>query len=105
MIEILFLGWFVRKLSAMAKAKGRSGGWGGLGALFWIGGEVLGLLIGSAAGGGGGAYAMALLCAAVGAGVAYAIVNSLSAAEYAMSGGDDAPNPHYDPKNPYSPPR
>jgi hypothetical protein len=28
MLEILFLSWFVRKLAAIAKAKGRSGGWG-----------------------------------------------------------------------------
>jgi len=105
MIEVLFLVWFVRKLSAMARAKGRSGGWGGLGALFWIGGEVIGFIIGGVAGSGGAAYGLALLCAAAGAGVAYAIVNSLGAADHAMDGGEDSGNPHYDPKNPYSPPR
>jgi hypothetical protein len=105
MLEILFLVWFVRKLSAMAKAKGRNGSWGGLGALFWIGGEIIGFIIGGMTSSGAGAYGLALLCAGVGAGIAYAIVNSLGPSEYAMAGGEDTGNPHYDPKNPYSPPR
>jgi hypothetical protein len=107
MLEILFLVWFVRKLSSIAKAKGRGGGWGALGALFWIGGEIIGFIVGASVSAGGGAYGLALLFAAVGAVVAYVIVNSLGPSEFAMAagGGDDTGNPHYDPKNPYSPPR
>jgi hypothetical protein len=77
MLEILFLIWFCRKLSTMAKSKGRSAGWGGLGAAFWIGGEFLGFIIGAVADAGAGAYVLALALAALGAGAAYAIVNSL----------------------------
>jgi hypothetical protein len=105
MLEILFLMWFVRKLAALAKDKGRSGSWGGLGALFWIGGEVMGMIGGQIAGAGAGAYLIALLCAGAGAGAAYAIVSSLGSVASGYEMGGDKVNPHYDPSNPYSPPR
>ncbi len=110
MLEILFLVWFVRKLAAMAKSKGRSGGWGALGAAFWIGGEFFGIIAGTAADAGMAAYGLALLCAGVGAGVAYAIVKSLGPSEMAAASYDPAspagmPAGPYDLRNPYSPPR
>ncbi|HEY8076131.1 MAG TPA: hypothetical protein VIF62_18525 [Labilithrix sp.] len=111
MLEILFLVWFCRKLSSIAKAKGRSGGWGGLGALFWIGGEIIGFIIGAVADAGPGGYVLALLCAAVGAGIAYAIVKSIGAGkawdDYGMPATASpayAPPP-FDPANPYNAPR
>ena len=111
MLEILFLVWFCRKLASMAKEKGRSGGWGGLGALFWIGGEVVGFVIGGVAQAGMGGYLLALVCAGIGAGVAYAIVSSLRSEksrydlpfETAMAPRVAAAP--IDPSNPYSPPR
>jgi hypothetical protein len=113
MLEILILMRFVRRLSAIAKEKGRSGGWGGLGALFWFGGEILGFAIGFAATDdlGGGAYVIALLCAALGAGAAYAIVKNLKP----LDGRDTIPPASNDAvvatgepvdlANPYAPPR
>jgi hypothetical protein len=74
--------------------------------LFWVGGELFGIVIGGVAEAGAGSYVLGLVCAGIGAGIAYAIVNSLGQSELASfaAGGDDA-NPHYDPSNPYSPPR
>src|SRR5262245_3503153 len=108
MLEILFLMWFVRKLSAIARSKGRSGGWGGLGAAFWIGGELLGFLVGASADAGAGAYLVALVFAGIGAGVAYAIVSSLgqeAVVGMADSDGGRVYEPPEDPNNPYNPPR
>jgi hypothetical protein len=116
MLEILFLVWFVRRLAAIAKAKGRTGGWGGLGAAFWIGGEFAGFIAGSLADAGAAAYLVALVCAGVGAAVAYLIVKSLPAASapweaagsYApvAAGGPVPPSAGpQDLSNPYSPPR
>jgi hypothetical protein len=110
MLEILFLIWFVRKLSAIAKSKGRSGGWGGLGVAFWVGGEFLGYIAGSMADAGVGAYGIALLCAGVGAVVAYFIVRSLGSTEmveprYGSALPVGAPAGPYDLSNPYTPPR
>lgn len=76
MLEILFLIWFCKKLAGMARAKNRSGSWGALGALGWVGGEVGGLVIGFNATHSdfGAAYVYALFGAVAGAIVAYAIV-------------------------------
>jgi hypothetical protein len=105
-LEIIFLIWFVRKLSGIATEKGRSGGWGGLGALFWIGGEILGGGIGFALEAGPAAYLLALMFAAGGAVAAYAVVRSLGPGGFVLAAsGGEAVNPHYDPSNPYSPPR
>ncbi len=105
MLEILFLSWFARKLAAIAKGKGRSGRWGGLGVLFWITGEISGFVIGLASDvGEGGAYLLAIVLAGLGALIAYLIVNSIGSSELApvssMGGGWS----HHDPSNPYSPP-
>ena len=95
MIEILVVIGLVSKLSKMAKAKGRSGLWGGLGPLFWFGGEFMGACCGGVGiGMTGNAYYMtggekaiiyilALICAGIGAGLAFAIVHFLPADENA----------------------
>ena len=112
MLEILFLVRFCRHLSKLARAKGRSGGWGGLGAGFWLGGEIMGFIVGTAADMGAGAYLVALLFAAVGATAAYFVVKSLKDERAplempmtAMAGAPTAPAAPPDLSNPYAPPR
>jgi hypothetical protein len=75
-LEILFLIWFCKKLAGIARAKNRSGNWGALGALGWVGGEIGGLALGFSANSGdfGVAYLYALLGAVGGALAAYVIV-------------------------------
>ena len=106
MIEILILVNLTRKLSGIAEQKGRSKSWGLLFALMWIVGEIIGFIIGFGLGMEMGAYGLALACAVVGGTIAWFLVKSLApggmVAAYAESG---AQNPHYDPKNPWSPPR
>ena len=46
MLEIIIWIQLARSLSKTAKEKGRSGGWGALGPLCWLGGEVMGGLVG-----------------------------------------------------------
>ena len=78
MLEIAFLVWFCKKLASMAREKNRNGIWGGLGALFWIGGEILGFMTGGTrAVTDMGAYGYAILGAIVGAVLAYVIVKAL----------------------------
>ena len=112
MLEIIFLVRFVRHLSRLAKSKGRSGGWGGLGVALWFGGEIAGIIVGGMADLGAGAYLVALLFAAVGAAAAHFIVKALSPADgmLALAGsvpGDGAFVPQGPPdlSNPYAPPR
>jgi hypothetical protein len=108
MIEILVLMNLCRKLSAMAAEKGRSRGWGALGALAWFGGEVIGFLIGVALDLGAGAYVVALVCAAIAMTIVWYSVKGMQpggmVAAYAST-GSSIENPNYDPKNPFSPPR
>jgi hypothetical protein len=81
MLEILFLVWFCKKLASIATAKNRSGSWGALGALGWIGGEILGFVLGSDALDRGGdlfdVYPMMLGCAGAGAVLAWIVVSTL----------------------------
>lgn len=78
MLEILFLIWFCKKLASMATAKHRSSGWGALGAIGWVGGEVGGFIVAIKSGAEGmGAYGYGLIGALVGAVVAYLVVSSL----------------------------
>jgi hypothetical protein len=114
MLEILFLVWFVRRLAKIAREKGRGGGWGGLGAAGWFGGEITGFIVGTAADAGAGAYLIALLCAGLGATVAYFIVKSLRPADGMMmdypmmappAGQPFIPQGAPDLNNPYAPPR
>lgn len=105
MLEIAFLVWFCRKLASIAKGKGRSGSWGALGALLWIGGEITGFVVGTLGDLEAGSYLVALLFAGLGAVIAYVIVSALKSetARYDLGVGGYAP-PH-DPSNPYAPPR
>jgi hypothetical protein len=110
MLEILFLIKFTRHLAKMARERGRSGGWGGLGVAFWIGGELLGFIVGSMADAGAGAYLVALLFAAFGATAAYFIVKSLGpqGEPQPLPVGAGGPLPPLGPpdlENPYAPPR
>jgi hypothetical protein len=112
MLEIFFLVRFARHLSKLAKAKGRSGGWAGLGVAMWFGGEVLGLIVGAAGDAGAAAYLLALVFAALGATAAYFIVKSLRPAEgMLLDPADRSPLPGVfvpttpDLANPYAPPR
>jgi len=77
MLEIFLLIFISRKLSAIATEKGRGKGWGALGVGFWILGELMGIVVGSAMNLGAGAYGLALLFAGIGAGVAFAVVKGL----------------------------
>jgi len=64
----------------VARDKGRSSAWAALGAVFWIGGEVFGFLVGVLAGMEDlASYLPALICAALGAAAAYGIVALLPA--------------------------
>jgi hypothetical protein len=106
MLEILFIVWLTKKLAASAFAKGHSKAWGALGAIFWIGGEIGGFIVGAVldldrlA-----AYGLALLCAGAGAGMAAFLVSLLGdrSQEAAYGGGPGGRGP-FDPSNPYSPP-
>ncbi len=76
MLEILGIIFFTRHLSSVARLKGRSGWWGGFGALGWIGGEMMGGCIAGCAGVEGlGVYLVAVVGAAVGALLAWALVS------------------------------
>ncbi len=79
MLEIIFLIWFGKKLAAICRQKGRSEGWVAMGVLFWLGGEFIGIVVGSLLGMGTGSYLVALLLAAIGAGVSWAVINNLPA--------------------------
>lgn len=77
MLELLFLVWFGKRLAAMASDKGRSGWWAALGVAFWVGGEIMGFVVGALLGLDMASYAVALMFAMVGAVVAYFVVNAL----------------------------
>ncbi|NJK33210.1 MAG: hypothetical protein HC927_12840 [Deltaproteobacteria bacterium] len=107
MLEIIVLVIFAKKLAEIAQNKGQSRGWAALGVAGWIVGEILGGVIGFIVlGDGFGPYMFALLGAALGAGVAYMIVNNLSAAPGSLEAelGDPNVYSHADPNNIYSPP-
>jgi len=105
MLEIVFIGWLSKKLAANAEAKGHSKWWGGLAAGLWLLGEIGGFIIGAMMGMEMAAYGLALLCAGVGAGLAFAIVASLGDRDrYMLASDEPRPIGTYDPNNPYSPP-
>ncbi|WP_224249323.1 hypothetical protein [Hyalangium gracile] len=79
MLEIIVIVWLTRKLSETAKEKGRSKGWGALGAGFWIIGEIMGFVIGGLLGLDLGSYLVAIGMAVLGAFVASTIVKALPA--------------------------
>ena len=59
MLEIFFLVRFARHLAKLAKEKGRSGGWGGLGVGLWFFGEITGFIVGAVADAGAASYLVA----------------------------------------------
>jgi hypothetical protein len=78
MLEILGIIAFARLLSRTAVQKGRSKGWAALGVGFWIGGELMGFVVGGIlALDGITLYGLALLMAAAGVLVAYLVVKAL----------------------------
>jgi hypothetical protein len=78
MLEIIFLIWFRRKLTSIARAKNRSAGWGALGVVLWIAGEVGGFALGARSGADSAAlYGYAIGSAILAAIVAYVIVATL----------------------------
>lgn len=113
MLEVLLLIALTRALARMARAKHQSQMWGGLVVLLWIGGEVAGFIAAGMMGMDGiEAYGIALMGAAIGAGVSFLTVALLPAKPYvdpweAVDKEANAPieSPNYDPANPYSPPK
>jgi hypothetical protein len=78
MLEIFGIIAFARLLSRTAVEKGRSKGWAALGVLFWIGGELMGFIVGALLGLETLAqYGIALLMAGAGVLVAYLVVKAL----------------------------
>jgi len=79
MIEILVLVRFCKRLAEIARSKHRSGSWGAVGAVGWIGGEVSGAIVGvKSSTDGASIYVFAILGAIIGALLAYAIVKTRS---------------------------
>jgi membrane protein DedA with SNARE-associated domain len=82
MLEILALVYLTRKIGRMVEEKGRKGGWyKALTVFLWIGGEIVGAVLGAILAGGEESillYLFALMGAAAGAGTAYLIAASLS---------------------------
>lgn len=113
MLEIIAIVSLTGRLKAVATSKGRSGWWAALLPVLWIIGEVFGGAGAALAGLEGFAlYIGAIVGAAVGAGIAWAIVSSLSPdplwAEDGQLGqfhNDGIPGGHHDPNNPYNAPR
>ena len=105
MLEIIFIIFLTKKLASMAKAKGRSAGWAAFGPVLWIVGEITGAAVGAMIGMDELAlYGGALVGAFIGAGIAFAIVSSLSATENAYMAEQPFVGGHYDPTNPYNAP-
>lgn len=84
MLEILALLVLTKKIGKVVEAKGRkSGGYKALVVGLWFGGEIIGFILGTAMAANDPSarllpYFIALLGAAVGAGIAYAIASNLS---------------------------
>ena len=88
MLEILLLIFLTRRVGEIVEAKGRKGGWYKLlTVVLWIGGEVVGAIIGGvvAAMTGSGnlfIYLFALMGAAVGAGLSFVVAKSVTPIAY-----------------------
>lgn len=87
MLEILALLVLLKRIGKILEQKGRPGGWYKLLTVgLWVGGEFIGAIVGVLFTGSSestnlGVYLFALLGAAVGAAIAYAIVSGLSPVE------------------------
>ncbi len=88
MLEIILLIFLTRRIGEIVEEKGRKGGWYKvLTVVLWIGGEVIGAVIGAIVAGVSGSsefliYVFALLGAGVGAGLSFIIAKSLSPVVY-----------------------
>ena len=88
MLEIIILIFLARKVGEIVRSKGRKAGWFQfLAVVLWIGGELVGGVIGGSVGaltdtGMALAYVCALLGAAAGAGISILIARSVSAKTY-----------------------
>lgn len=111
MLEIIAIVILTGRLKSTASSKGRSAWWAALLPVLWLGGEFAGGMVATLAGLDGFAlYGVAIVGAAIGAGLAYVIVNALSPdplwdndgigmSTGGIQGGYDDPN------NPYNPPQ
>lgn len=84
MLEIILLFFLTRKVGDICESKGRSGlPFKIMLVVFWLGGEIFGLILGAVISQGTGAlmYVFALAGAAIGAGITFVIVKSLSPVE------------------------
>lgn len=83
MLEILALLVLTKRIGKIVEEKGHKSGWyKALAVGLWFGGEIVGLILGILIVGGDSSarwlpYLIALIGAAVGAGIAYAIANNL----------------------------
>jgi len=85
MLEILLLRALTGAIGKVVEAKGKPSGWYKfLAVMLWFGGELLGAVIGFATDMGAGAYLLALMGAAAGAGIAYQIAKSAAPAVEAL---------------------
>jgi hypothetical protein len=83
MLEILLLIALTRRIGRMLESKGRaSGGYKVLAVALWFGGEIVGMMIGILLSGRSEtfAYIVALVGAAVGAGIAYHLAQEAASA-------------------------
>lgn len=84
MLEILLLWGLTKNIGKLVEEKGRKSGWYKfMTVILWFGGEIIGAVVGALATSSEGSgqcliYAFALVGAAIGAGTAYFIANSLS---------------------------
>jgi hypothetical protein len=112
MLEIVLMIWLCKKIGRELREKGQNPTWYQvLTVVLWVGGEILGMLLGTLIGetlGGDGepdacfAYLLALLGAAGGAGLAYLIASNVPPAFPKRDDFDDAEG-FFDPKRPPRP--
>lgn len=85
MLEIMMLIALTKSIGKVVEGKGKpSGKYKALAVVLWIGGEVLGYVIGALADLGGASYALALVGAATGAFIAWRVAASVPALEPAV---------------------
>ncbi len=85
MLEIMMLIALTKSIGKVVEGKGRpSGKYKALAVALWIGGEILGFIIGEIAELGGASYVLALLGAATGAFIAWRVAASVPALEPAV---------------------
>lgn len=90
MLEILAIVWLCKRIGRIVREKGRSaGGFQFLAVVLWLGGEILGAIVGAMTGNEPAIYVFALCGAVVGAIIANIIASSLSPLHSEYGAGDD----------------